>query len=232
MDGSISAIAYDPTDATLPTGQRLFIGSPICLNARSSDGSYTRVSSDEGLPVGNITALAPVTRRGQRQLWIGTTQGVVLWQPGQDPPWRYLYGPRWLVGETVHLMAAVGDGVVVATEAGVTWIEQQEWTLARKAETYEAILTARHDRHGMTAECQMKAFGVLDGCTGHDSDNNGLWTSLVVVAEYMRYAVTGDPEARATASRFLGGMVLLNEITGKRGLMARSACSPTERQRL
>ena len=70
-------------------------------------------------------------------------------------------------------MAADGDSVVVATEAGVTWLEQQEWTLARKAAEFEKILVSRHDRHGMTAECKMSGFGNLSSCISGDSDNNG-----------------------------------------------------------
>ena len=70
-------------------------------------------------------------------------------------------------------MAVDGDSVVVVTEAGVTWLEQQEWTLARKAAVYEKVLASRHDRHGMTAECKMSAFGNLSSCVGGDSDNNG-----------------------------------------------------------
>jgi hypothetical protein len=106
---------------------------------------------------------------------------------------------------------------------------QEEWSLARKAAHYEGMLHARHDRHGMTSECNTAAFGAVEAsCVMHDSDNNGLWTSLVVGAEYYRYRVTGEPEALSSGSRFFSGMVLLNEISGKRGLMARSACDPQE----
>lgn len=45
----------------------------------------------------------------------------------------------------------------------------------------------------------------------------GLWTSLLVVAEYMRYHVTGDEAALASASRYFSGLALLNNITGKPG---------------
>ena len=94
-----------------------------------------------------------------------------------------------------------------------------------KASTYEDILTQRHDRLGMTSGCNFKEYGDISICVATDDDNNGLWTSLVVVAEYMRYAVTKDPEALKTASRFFNGIVLLNEVTGVDGLMGRSCCS-------
>jgi len=81
---------------------------------------YSRVGADEGLPYGNITALASGAPHGIQQLWIGTAKGVAVWQPGGDPTWRYLNGPRWLAGGAVTDMCFVGDAVYVATELGVT----------------------------------------------------------------------------------------------------------------
>jgi len=44
----------------------------------------------------------------------------------------------------------------------------------------------------------------------------------------LKYAVTGDPAAKAKAEHFYSGMRLLNTITGIKGLMARSAVAPGE----
>jgi len=74
----------------------------------------------------------------------------------------------------------------------------------------------------------MRRYGDVAGCIQKDSDNNGLWTSLVVVALYMEHAVTGDPTALSAASQFFGGLVTLNRVTGIPGLMGRSACDPVE----
>ena len=131
----------------------------------------------------------------------------------------------------MHRISTDGIGVVgvVYHSKGITWLEQQSFTLAQKAAKFEQVLIDRHDRHGMTAGCLLPRFGATASpCVNRDDDNNGLWSSLVVVAEYMRYGVTGDPEAKSTASRFFSGMVLLNNVTGKKGLMARSACSPAD----
>lgn len=185
------------------------------------------MAEDAGLPMGNITAL--VAGKAER-LWVGTTMGVALRQLGGDPPWRYLFGPRWLTDNAVRAMAAAGDGVVVVGERGVSWLAREAWTLERKAAAFETMLRARHDRHGMVAECGLASFGDVSApVTQADNDNNGLWTSLVVGAEYMRYAVTREPEALQSASTYLRGMVLLNNVTGVAGLVARSACGPAEK---
>eukprot|EP00041_Stephanoeca_diplocostata_P038771 m.1553094 g.1553094 ORF g.1553094 m.1553094 type:complete len:862 (+) comp25268_c1_seq3:151-2736(+) len=272
IDGPIQALAIAPssppprsgTDARgLPTtSSDVFIGTPVCLNMRDVNGAFARVGADQGLPVGNITALAfaldstPSTQQGSTQsrttkssapqLWIGTSIGVAVRSAPLNvanmtspvrgfaqQQWRYLHGPRWLAGNAVAALTVVprargGDTIVVVHENGMTFLHQQQWTLARKAAVFDKIALQRHNRHGMSAECLFDSFGKLDGCVQMDSDNNGLWTSLLVVAEYMRYHVTGDEAALSSASRYFSGLALLNNVTGKPGLMARSCCDPTE----
>ena len=87
---------------------------------------------------------------------------------GSPGGWSYLAGPRWLTAGGVRSIAvlpqpltqptgraganrggsagpaACGDTVVVVTDAGVTFLEQQCWTLAAKAALFEEILVARH----------------------------------------------------------------------------------------
>lgn len=129
-----------------------------------------------------------------------------MWEPGNDPQWRYLGGPRWLAGDVVRSTCVGGAGgsdIYVATDGGITRLSQERWSLSRKAAVLTEALLARHDRHGLVAECTMSRYGDVSSCVQEDSDNNGLWTSLVVVAMYMRHAVTGEPEALAAASKFV-----------------------------
>ena len=60
------------------------------------------------------------------------------------------------------------------------------------------------------------------------SDNNGLWTSLVLVSQALRYNLTGDHTAHAALHTYFDGLSMLHEITGIRGLIARSAVRPGE----
>lgn len=150
--------------------------------------------------------------------------------------WKYLYGPRWHPGKRVSTLIADGgarvDGTVfAATDGGVVWLEQQLWTLQDKAAALQEALV-RHSRHGLVSECGLPSFGnvtapnCLDGKGQVDDDNNGLWTSLVVGAEYFRYRVTGSAEAATSAAAYLAGMQRLHNITGIPGLYARSLCGP------
>jgi hypothetical protein len=121
--------------------------------------------------------------------------------------------------------------IFAATDGGVVFLEQQVWTLEKKAAAMQAAL-ARHDRHGLTAECSLPSPGNITDCfNGNgqgDSDNSGLWTSLVVGAEYFRYGATQLPEAGQSAGHFLAGMQRLHDITGVSGLYARSFCAPED----
>jgi len=94
VDGPVTALEFDE-----PSGD-LYAGNDIALNIRAAaSGAWSRVSGDMGLPMANITSLAathdPVSGAAQR--WVGTARGVAVWSSDkdQDPPWRYLYGPRW-----------------------------------------------------------------------------------------------------------------------------------------
>ena len=77
----------------------------------------------------------------------------------------------------------------------------------------ETIL-ARHNRlvgppglvGGLISDCGLASFGNYSSCHNADSDNNGLWTSLVVAAEAFRYAVTQDADALEEAVHYFNGM--------------------------
>lgn len=81
---------------------------------------------------------------------------------------------------------------------------------------------------GLVSDCSLTTYGLGRTCTNHDSDNNGLWTSLIVAAEAFRYQVTKEDEAAESAWHFFDGMKLLNTVTGVKGLMARSVVKPGE----
>jgi hypothetical protein len=122
-----------------------------------------------------------------------------------------------------------GPTVVVLTDAGISMMEQQVWTLEEKAAHFEAMFaTGHYTRHNLVASCDLTKYADISTCTNHDDDNDGLWTSLVTAAEAFRFAVTKDPTAQSQAMLFFSGLELLNNVTGKPGLMARSAVAPGE----
>ena len=123
LDGPVTALEFDASGD-------LYAGNDIALNIHSAASeTWTRVSGDMGLPMANITSLVTThdPLSGAMQRWVGTARGLAVWSadPAADPPWRYLYGPRWHPGRRVTAMAALPGGVVcVATDGGVVWLEQ------------------------------------------------------------------------------------------------------------
>jgi hypothetical protein len=224
-DATAADLACDESDGTV------FAATATALNMRSPSGEVSRLDYTQGMPVNDSASVAVEPHSGA--VWIGTPHGLVRWARGKDADadWRFFWGQRYLPlgNSSVYDVAAVSSAglglAVVATDGGLAFLEAQTWTLAEKAAHYETILQQRHNRHGMVAECSMQRFGDVGHCVGGPSDNNGLWTSLVVVAEACRTALGGQGAA-ASLDTFFKGMKLLVDVTGIRGLMARSCVQP------
>ena len=112
LDDTVTALVSAPAalreGGEEEEGLPLFVGNPTCLNVRDANASFARIGPDQGLPVGNITSLAVAYDvDGSPQLWVGSAFGVAVWQPMHDPAWRYLFGPRWLVGHAVKQLVTV-----------------------------------------------------------------------------------------------------------------------------
>lgn len=261
FDDVPTAMAWD--------GESLWVGNPTALNVMYPNGTVQRFGPLEGLCMNNITSLSvdvtgPSAGRGAgtRRLWIGTTAGVVLFDPLAPPStatvapttiqpdgaslsvspsqrWRYLSGPRWLPASPQDTMASNvtrvlqgGDGsTLVISSTGLSILHSQSWTLAQKASYMESTtpLTVLYGT-GLTTSCSASAFGAYTPptgqCTPDTDDNSGLWTSLHVVAQSMKFAVTGDTAAATQAAYHLHGLRLLNEVTGIHGLFARCCLPP------
>ena len=65
---------------------------------------------------------------------------------------------------------------------------------------------------GLVADCDLTDFAP-SSCSPHTTDNDGLWTSLPLVAEAFRYQVTGDLGARSNAWNLFMGMQFLNNVS-------------------
>ena len=210
IDKPITAMQFDAAGT-------LWIGNVDCVNRLHPDGTFDRISGLQGLPYNRIIAM---TCGKDGEMWFGTEKGACRYAEGS---WKYYYGPRWHWGESIRSIAAQSDGTVwLVSDKGLSKIQFAEWTLRRKADHYESMVRPRHDRFGLTADCSLKTFGDLNTYVQHDSDNDGLWTSIYLAAECFRYAVTKDPEAKKNAWHSFEAMERLEKVTGVPGFFARS----------
>lgn len=207
---------------------RLWVGTPLGLSVRSTEGSWRHYRGREGLPVEAITALA-VTPADE--LWIGTQQGGIWFRPeSTGRQWYYRWGRRYLPDNDVSSVACGPDGTpYFVTRGGLSRLAVVRTTLRERAEEIERRVGLRHRRMGLVAACMLKdAERPDEGHSISDNDNDGLWTAYHVAALSLCHAVTGEPAARASAKQGMEALYLLQDISGTPGLVARSVLPAAE----
>ena len=211
----ITALARDSKGA-------LWVGTPLGLSVRTSDGKWRHIRGREGLPYEDVTALAIDDKD---RVWIGTTLGAILYLPNvQGRQWFYREGKRYLPGDNVSAIALAPGGMSAyfLTDGGIGRIDAVQTTLLEKARKIEQRVNERHRRLGLVAECDLDN---ADNPTAHtigDNDNDGLWTAYHVAAMSLCYAATKDDAARKSAQEGMHALYMLQNASGTPGLVARS----------
>ena len=204
--------------AVSPEGE-LYAATAAGIGILSKEGKWRHLTGRKGgLPVDDVNCLSFAA---DGSLWVGTKVGAARRQP--DGKWNYRMGPRWMNGDEVIDILAESDGAAyILTADSVTHLFTRRMTLREKAKHYDAIVQARHIRHGAVTSCNLRNVNDLDSWYMTDSDNDGLWTSMYLGAKCFEYAATKDPEAKKVAKRHFDFMHRLQKITGTPGFVARS----------
>jgi hypothetical protein len=213
----VRGVVFDSRD-------RLWFASPQGVGV--FDGSnWTLYTGAEGLPYDDFTV---VTAGENGVVWFGTHIGAIRFD---GKTWEYRQGPRWLPADDVRAIAVAPNGDAwIATPKGLAQIERRAMTLAEKARFFESEIDKRHRRtpYGYVLEVQLKSPGDLSAWTQHDSDNDGLWTSMYGAGECFAFAATKSADARRRAVaafealRFLGTVTQGGRHSPPRGFVARS----------
>ncbi len=157
---------------------------------------------------------------------VGTKQGLFAVNTMSNDVRSYWAGKRWLPDDNV-----TGIGIEPPFKATVIWVETpkgfsrldfNDVSLEKKSAAFVERIRARHVRHGLTADSQLKISGDLSSNQMVSSDNDGLWTAMYVAAECFRFKVTGDAKAREYARQGMQALLRLESITGIAGFPARS----------
>jgi hypothetical protein len=237
IDSAVTSLGFLPAALGAGGPQALAIGTQTALHVLGTDGRVRRISGLQGLPWNNITAIAQRSNDGHAHrsssssaahstsssssLWLGTTMGLVqLLNPlatlddTASLEWRYYYGPRWLLGDTVAAVAApgAGGGVWAVTEVGVALIKPTPMTLLRKAAHYQELMdsSSRHDRYGLVATVPLAKYGAPDSAVPTDGDNDGSSTAYYMASQIFRWRVTQDPAAKRNAWHHFGALEFLH----------------------
>lgn len=170
------------------------------------------------LPCPEIT----VIREINDNIWMGSKRGAFKLRKN-DGKFDYYASRRWLPSDHVKDISAGPDNsVLVLTDKGLSRICYKKMTLYEKAEFYDKQVRERHIRHGFNATIT----GIINGdiTTGSlaDSDNDGLWTSMYLAGQALRYSVTESEEALKNISESLDALERLYTINPVPGFPSRS----------
>ena len=194
----------------------IWLGTSAGLLAFDGHDGWFLLRGRDGLPIENVTGVA-VGDEGD--VWLGTPDGVCLLTGGR---WEYYAGLRWLPGDGVTCVTALGRDAWVGTEQGPARIARTPYSLETKAAHFEELTRARHNRYGYVTVTFMDPPGDLDASKHEASDNDGLWTAMFVAAESYRYSVTGSEDARELARQSMDALLRLEEVTPIDGFPARA----------
>ncbi len=209
----------DVRDIALRPDGELYVATASGIGILSKEGKWWHLTGRAGgLPVDDATCLSFAA---DGTLWVGTKVGAARrWPNGQ---WNYRMGPRWMIGdEVIDILATSDGGAYILTANSLTHLFTRKMTLREKAKHYDALLQARHVRHGAVTDCNLRDVNDFDSWYMTDNDNDGLWTSIYLGAKCFEYAATKDPEAKRIAKAHFDFLHRLETIDGIPGFVARS----------
>ena len=207
-DEKYSWAPFDVRGTAFDRDGKLWFASRQGAGAQGSD--WQLFTGQEGLPYNDFSTVAAGE---QGVVWFGTHKGAIRFN-GQT--WEYRQGKRWLADDDVLDLAVCPNGNAwFATHQGVSVIRRVPMTLAEKAKWYEDEIDRYHRRtpYEYVLEVSLKAPGDKREWRQHDSDNDGLWTSMYGAGECFAYAATKDPLAKKRAKKAFEALHFLGEVT-------------------
>ncbi len=196
---TVAAVAYDSRG-------RLWFGCG--QGAGVLDGeTWTLYTGAEGLPYDHFTCAAGGE---DGVIWFGTERGAIRFD---GKHWSYRASLRWLPNDHVHDIAVAPDGTAwIATAGGISCIKREKMTLAKKADYFVDQVETRHNRDGYITNWNLTTRGDVSTAVPGITDNDGMYTAMYGASMALRYAVTGDAEAKRLATRSLLACKFLEDV--------------------
>jgi hypothetical protein len=199
----------DVRGVTVDSHGQLWFATLAGVACQTADG-WNFYTGKEGLPYNDFTT---IQAGPDGVVWFGTHLGAIRFD-GEN--WAYRQGRRWLPNDDIRRIAVDAQGNAwFATTGGVGLIERRMLTLAEKAAFYEDELERyiRRTPMGYVSEVGLVKPGDKSEIVYHDSDNDGLWTSMYGAGECFAYAATHDPKAKDRAKRAFEALRFLQKVT-------------------
>ena len=212
---------YDGNNLTSMTlagdNNQIVVGTEDGIFSLDSESFKETSPLNRKLPDTKISCITEINEK----LWFGSSRGAFALR--DDGKYDYYASKRWLVDDKVlDISAGPENSVLVLSETGLSKIIFTEMTLAEKAEYFQEVQRLRHIRFGFSSETSLATPGDLSTAILHDTDNDGLWTSMYLAGELFRYGATKSEDALQNAYEAFEAMERLTEISGIKGFPART----------
>ena len=204
----------------------LWVGGTGGVSVHRENKQIARYTAADRLPTIDVQCVA---RSTDGTMWVGTRKGITKFD-GKKQVVRH--SRLWLLNDDVRDIAFDQEGTAwIATAAGVSAIKQNTMTLADKEAWFEKIRRTRHVREpGIVEKCELETPGDTSTWRPRDDDNDGQYTSMYLVMESFRYAVTKSEAAKARAKKSFDALKYLQDVTETEGFVARTVVPATWEQ--
>ncbi|MCB0686758.1 MAG: hypothetical protein KDC53_09535 [Saprospiraceae bacterium] len=205
-------------------GDLMYVGGLGGVSVVDRGKMIKKYTPENGLQSAEINCLE---KGPDGTIWIGTNLGVARIYDNDSISHRF--SKRWLADDKVNDITFDHHGNAwIATAGGVSMIGKKKMSLQEKAAYYYHILMTRHIRAPWIAgHCRLEIEGDTSSWIPDDDDNDGEYTGGYLAMESLRFAVTGDPDAREKANKAFDFLKLLYDVTGKPGFFARTVVPAT-----
>ncbi|MCB9767056.1 MAG: exo-alpha-sialidase [Candidatus Omnitrophica bacterium] len=214
-------LAETITGLAIDSRNTLWVTTPAGLSSRNASCEWRTMRGREGLPWEELTCIAIDS---QDRIWLGSTRGMIQYLPYEGGrQWFYRAGPRYLPGDRVEQIALEDEGgsLLAKTDQGYGRIEEVTRTLYSKAEYLEKRYNERHRRLGLASLADYRD-DTLKEWTHTSQPSDGLWTSYHVTAMSLAYSLTGEERYWESAKKSMEALYFLQDVTGIKGLVART----------
>ncbi|MCB9260596.1 MAG: regulator [Ignavibacteriales bacterium] len=201
----------------------LWIGGLGGVTVYKDDKRIKSYTPKDGIPNAWVKTVA---KGPDGTMWIGTEFGIAKYD---GKLWSVRNSNRWLINDKVNDIAFDKNGNAwIATDGGVSAIKNRQMTLAQKENYYKNITEKRHIREPYLVEkCRFLTPGDTNNYFPKDDDNDGQYTSMYLVMESLRYAVTKNPKAKQNAKKAFDALKFLQTVTETNGFFARTVVPST-----
>jgi streptogramin lyase len=197
----------------------LWLGGLGGITVRNDSAKIKTLTPEDGIPSAHVNS---VSKSPDGTMWVGTDVGVVRYYKDGSNSLRF--SKRWLLDDQVRDVAFDKHGNAwVATAKGVSAIRKKEMTLSGKEQYFYDFLMRRHIRDPWIAHVtKLTVAGDTATSVDIDDDNDGQYTAMYLAMEAMRYATTGEMDAKVKARKALDFLIQLQTITETDGFFART----------